>query len=78
VQVIDDDHQRPLRRPPPHVGRRQVIGAEADRGLIAQDAAAPLLGDAGKRSKIMMSSAGPSMAVKACGVMVANSAASPV
>ena len=30
------------------------------------------------RSKIMMSSAGPSMAAKACGVMVANSAASPV
>ena len=30
------------------------------------------------RSKIMMSSAGPSIAVKACGVMVANSAASPV
>ena len=29
------------------------------------------------RSKIMMSSAGPSSAVMACGVMVANSAASP-
>ena len=48
VQVVDDDHQRPLRRPPPQVSRRHVIGTEADRGLIAQDAAAPLPGDAGK------------------------------
>ena len=36
VQIVQDDHQRPLRRPAPQVRRRQVIGTEADRGLIAQ------------------------------------------
>ena len=47
VQVVEDDHQRPLRRPAAQVRRGQVIGTEADRGLVAQDAA-PLLGDAGE------------------------------
>ena len=47
VQIIDDDNQRPLRRSSPQIRRRRVVGAEADRGLIAQDAA-PGCGGAGE------------------------------
>ena len=57
-----------------------VRGAEARRELHRRMAIGLVMDVARwpSRSKIMMSSAGPSMAAKACGVMVANSAASPV
>src|SRR6266536_2348947 len=41
MQVVHDDYHRPLRWPLPQVPRGPVIGAEADRGLVAQAAAAP-------------------------------------
>src|SRR6266568_2105974 len=47
MQVVHDDYHRPLRWPLPQVPRGPVIGAEADRGLVAQ-AAAALRADAGE------------------------------
>ena len=47
VQVVKDDHQGPLRRLLAQVRRGPVIDTEADRGLVAQDAAS-FLGGAGQ------------------------------
>ena len=47
VQVVEDDHQGPLRRLLAQVRRGPVVDTEADRGLVAQDAAS-FLGGAGQ------------------------------
>ena len=47
MEIIDHDNHRPLRRLPPQIPHCHVVGAEASRGLIAQDAA-PSPGGAGE------------------------------